>query len=366
MQGEQIHRVGQYELGPELGQGGMSVVYRARRADKEFAVKLMRVGSGPDGVDAHQQFRREAAAIARLDHPGLIRVVEVGEDTGRPFLVMELAEGESLDRRIARRALDDEEAVALGRGVADALREVHRLGLVHRDIKPANIVLSSSGQAKLVDFGLVTGTTADGAKVGTLHYAAPEQVGLTSREVGPAADLYGLGATLFECLTQTRPFEGSPDDDLLHALATVPAPELGAVRPHTGRGLAAIVAKLLKKDPDDRYQSARGLLADLDELPRIDAALRAGESVVLGLHDVRIGAEEDLPLVGRQEEDQRLKRAWRGGPGRRQALRAGRGRVRERQDAPGPGAPGDGGGAGRPGPVRQVPGARVRALRAAA
>ena len=312
MQSDPIVRLGHYDIGPEIGQGGTSVVYRARRADKEFAIKLLRTPTGPQTSDAHLQFRREAAAIARLDHPSLIRVVEVGEDTGRPFLVMELAEGEGLDRRLQRRLLEDAEAVQLGRAIADALREVHRLGLVHRDIKPANIVLGSSGAAKLIDFGLVTGTTDDKAMVGTLHYAAPEQVGVSNREVGPPADLYALGATLFECLTGAPPLQGYGDGDFMHALATVPAPDLTSVRPQTSGGLSAIVAKLLKKDPDDRYQSARGRLVDLDDLPRIDAALRAGDPVALGLHDVRIGAEEDLPLVGRQEEVQSLMRAWRG------------------------------------------------------
>ncbi|MCA9548939.1 MAG: SpoIIE family protein phosphatase [Myxococcales bacterium] len=311
MQGEQIHKLGQYDLGPMLGEGGMSVVYRARRADKEFAIKVMREDGGSENGEAHLQFRREAAAIARLDHPSLIRVVEVGEDTGRPFLVMELAEGESLDRLLAGRPLRQDEVVQLARSIADALREVHRFGLVHRDIKPANIVLSPSGGAKLIDFGLVTGTTESRATVGTLHYAAPEQVGLTSREVGPPADLYALGATMFECLAGRAPLTEPGDGDFLHALATKVPPPLYEVRPDVGPGLSAVVAKLLSKDPDDRYQSARGLLADLDELPRIEAALKAGEPVPLGLHDARVGAEEDLPLVGRQEEVQSLKRSWR-------------------------------------------------------
>lgn len=307
---ERLQRLGAYEVGPEIGEGGMSVVYRARREDHEFAIKLMKPPAAGHAVDAHLQFRREAAVIARLDHPSLIRVVEVGEDDGRPFLVMELADGESLDRRIATAPLDDEQTVQLARAIADALREVHRFGLVHRDIKPANIVLGE-GAAKLIDFGLVTGTTDAEARVGTLHYAPPEQVGVSNREVGPSADLYALGATLFECLTGHHPFRDYEGADFVHALATVPAPRLDALRPHTRPALVAIVDKLLRKDPDDRYQSARGLLADLDALDRIDAAVGAGGPAPLGLHDHHVGHEDDMPLVGRSKEVSSLERAWK-------------------------------------------------------
>ncbi|MCK6547392.1 AAA family ATPase, partial [Myxococcota bacterium] len=302
--------LGDYELGPELGHGAMSVVYRARRGAQSFAVKLMAESPAADAVDVRLQFRREAAAIARLHHPSLVQVVDVGETEGRPYLVMDLVEGESLDRRISRRLLSDDEVLELGKQISDALAEVHRFGLAHRDVKPANIVLGSTGQAKLIDFGLVTGATEPDAFVGTPLYAAPEQLGVLKRAVGAPADLYALGATLYECLTGRPPIEVRPGADFLHALATQTPPSLGTIRPETRPGLVAIIAKLLSKDPDDRYQSARGLLADLRAIARLEEAARSGRPLVLGAQDALVSSDQEVPLVGRKDELARLQRAW--------------------------------------------------------
>lgn len=302
-----VPTIGEYELAEELGRGAMSVVYRATRGNEEFAVKLM--SGQADAVEARLLFRREAAAIARLDHPGLVRVVEAGETSGRPYLVMELVSGEPLDRRVSERVLSDDEAITLARELADALAEVHRYGLVHRDIKPANIVIHPERGARLIDFGLVSGQADPDTIVGTLFYAAPEQLGVLNRPVGPPADLYALGATLWECLVGAPPSSGLTETELLHALATQPAPDLRDVRPGTRPALAAIVGKLLEKDPDDRYQSARGLAADIAALPRLDDALRSGRKVVLGTGDATVTAVGDLPLVGRKQELASLQRA---------------------------------------------------------
>lgn len=302
--------VGDYLLGAELGRGGMSVVYRATRGEETYALKMTAKRPTTDSVDLHLQFRREAAAVARLDHPSLVRVVELGETAGRPYLVMDLVEGESLDKRIARSPLDEDETLTLAKALTAALAEVHRFGLVHRDVKPANIVMGPAGSIKLIDFGLVTGETDTGAVVGTMQYAAPEQVGVLKRAVGAPADLYSLGATLFECLSGRPPIQGDNQVELLHHLAAVPAPDIRSLRPATSPALAAILSKLLSKDPDDRYQNARGLLADLEALPSLDEALRAGRPPVLGARDTVASSDQDLPLVGRKDELSRLERAF--------------------------------------------------------
>jgi len=297
-----------YELLGELGRGAMSVVYRATRGGQSFAIKLM--AGQADAAEARVLFRREAAAIARLDHPGLVRVVDLGEVAGRPYLVMELAEGESLDRRVTREPLSDDQVVALGAHLARALAEVHRYGLVHRDVKPANIIVDELGRsARLIDFGLVSGQADPDTIVGTLHYAAPEQLGVINRPVGPPADLYSLGATLWECLVGTPPMATYAYEELLHALATEPTPDLRDVRPGTGPALAAIIAKLLARDPDDRYQSATGLAADLDDLARLDAALRSGRRATLGTRDAAVSIGE-VELVGRDRELDAVERVF--------------------------------------------------------
>ncbi|MBM4320100.1 MAG: hypothetical protein FJ125_09095, partial [Deltaproteobacteria bacterium] len=291
--------------------GAMSVVYRVSRNGQQLALKILALDAATQAVDVHLQFRREVAAIARLDHPVLVRVLEAGDHDGRPYLVMELAEGEALDRRIARqRLLDDDETLALGRAIGEALAEIHRFGLIHRDIKPANIMLGESGRVRLIDLGLVTGAIEDDIVAGTLHYASPEQVGVIKCAVGAPADLYALGATLFECLTGHPPFVTDSQADFLHQLATVPAPDLLAVRPATRPGLAAVIARLLAKDPDDRYQTARGLLHDLTQLEAIEEALRQGQPAPLASRDVAISTDPMTPLVGRSEELEQLSRSW--------------------------------------------------------
>lgn len=303
-------RIGDYVITRVLGRGAMSVVYCGQKNGQDYAVKVMTNRPSIDAVDIHLLFRREAAAIARLDHPSLVRVIEVGELESRPYLVMELVEGEALDQRIAHAPLTDDAVIALTRCIAEGLAEVHRFGLVHRDVKPANIVVGRDGAARLIDFGLVSGVTDPEAVVGTLPYAAPEQVGVLGRPVGAPADLYSLGATMFQCLTGEPPLKGATPSDFLHVLATVPAPDLRVVRPATRPGLAAVVAKLLAKDPDDRYQSAHGLLADLAQLVRLDEVAWAGGTPVLGTRDAPISGDTQVPLVGRAEELDRLARAW--------------------------------------------------------
>ncbi len=308
--GRKVESIGAYRVVSELGRGAMSVVYRVERARSSYALKLMAEHSSVETVDNRLNFRREAAALARLEHPSLVRVVEVGEFEGRPYLVMALAPGESLDKTLSDRLLSDGETVDVGIALAGALAEVHRYGLVHRDIKPANVMRSEGGAVTLIDFGMVSDSSDTNDVAGTLHYASPEQLGLLQCQVGATADLYALGATLYECLAGAAPFAGGSKDDLLHRLATVPAPDLRSLRPATRPALAEMIARLLCKDPDDRYQSAAGLLEDLRDIAQLDGAYAAQGSITLRTYADRGLSTVDTPLVGRHDAHGVLTAAW--------------------------------------------------------
>ncbi len=294
--------LGDYEVKGELGRGAMSVVYRATRDDRTYAIKMLATMPGIEASAARAQFRREAAAIARVRHPSLVHIVEVGEGEHGPFLVMDFADGETLEARIARGPLSDDETVCHAKAIADALVEVHRFGLVHRDIKPDNIIVSPAGVARLIDFGLVSESPDSDMIVGTPRYASPEQVGVLRRAVTATSDLYSLGATLFECVAGRPAFGGENPSDLLHQIAAEPAPDLRSERPGCRPALAVIVSKLLSKDPDDRYQSAAGLLTDLADLGRLDEECRTAGSAALGTRDAPVRSDRQVPLFGRAPE----------------------------------------------------------------
>lgn len=306
-----------YELQGELGRGAMSVVYRGSRDGKRYAIKVMRQGPQADATAAALRFRREASAVARLSHPGLVRIEEVGEHAGHAYLVMELVEGENLAERIATGPLPEAALRKVGRGLAAALEAVHRSGLVHRDIKPHNVMLDAQGEVKLIDFGFVTGEQAGGEEasaemVGTVVYAAPEQLGVLKRPVDGRADLYALGATLFHCATGRPPFVAASSAELIRQHAVASAPSADELNPAVPPVFARIIARLLAKDPDDRYQSAHGLLRDLEDLAELEAQRAAGRPLVLGAHE-RVGrGVSEAPLVGRAEELGQLRERWAG------------------------------------------------------
>lgn len=299
-----------YAIQREIGRGSTSVVFRAAREDRPFAVKVLQHRANT-GSDQTVRFRREAAALARLTHPGVVSVVEAGESEDQSYLVMELVEGQDLAEVLRSGPLPEAALEPAARTLAGALREVHRRGLVHRDIKPANILMERGQAPKLIDFGLAADTTRSGdgqELVGTVQYAAPEQTGMIKRPVDARSDLYSLGAVLFECAAGRPPFQGSNAAALIHQHATVPAPELKSLHPGIRPSLSAIVGKLLAKDPDDRYQTAQALVADLERLDAIDAQLAEGHPVELGT--ARQAYVFEVPLVGRDRELSTLQRLW--------------------------------------------------------
>ncbi len=297
----------------EIGRGAHSIVYRATRGDQTFAVKVRDETVSNHVIDVLPRFRREAAVLACLRHPGLPTIVEAGEVAGQPYLVMEYVDGQSLSEQLEDGPLAEARIVGLAMVLAGALAEVHRHGLVHRDVKPANVLLDSVGGVRLIDFGFaarISAARTEGDIVGTLRYCAPEQTGLLKRPVDGRADLYALGVVLFECATGMPPFTAVDAGELIRQHAVVPAANVRDLNPAISPALAALIAKLLAKDPDDRYQTGVGLMVDLERLVILNGALRAGQEIVLGISDDQAEIQYAAPLVGREAELAQLQKCW--------------------------------------------------------
>jgi serine/threonine-protein kinase len=259
----------------------MGVVYHARQKSlqRSVALKMIRTGSLTD-AGAVARFRAEAQTIARLRHPHIVHVHEVGEHDGAPYFTLELVEGGSLRDRLKERPYSDREAAHLVEVLARALHHAHGLGIVHRDLKPANILLATDGAPKVADFGLAkllsdeSGATRTGTVLGTASYMAPEAAAGKVKEVGPAADVYALGAILYELLTGQPPFRGASFLEILRKVEQETPPPPRVHNPRVDRALEAICLKCLEKVPGDRYASAQELADDLGRFLR-DESVRA-------------------------------------------------------------------------------------------
>ncbi|MDB5312252.1 MAG: pknB 25 [Gemmataceae bacterium] len=303
-----------YELLDELGRGGMGVVYKARQvgSGRVVALKLIRDGALA-GPQARARFRIEAEAAARVRHPNVVQIHEVGEHAGQPYLAMEFVGGGSLDQHLAGRPQPAPAAAELVRTLALAVAHAHEQKIVHRDLKPANILLandSAGGEGataplhpKITDFGLAkrldtesTAWTRDGAVVGTPNYMAPEQAAGRVQDVGPATDVYALGATLYELLTGRPPFRADTwDQTIRQVLHDEPTPPTRA-RPDVPRDLETVCLKCLEKEPARRYAGA-GELAD--ELARFLAG-RPVAAVPPSATErlARLAVRDDYRIVG--------------------------------------------------------------------
>jgi len=262
--------LGDYELLEEIGRGGMGVVYRARQRslDRMVAVKMLLRRDLASEADL-ARFRSEAEAAARLDHPGIVSIFEVGECDGHPFYSMRFIEGTTLARKLAAGPLPPREAAALLASVAEAVHVAHARGVLHRDLKPSNILIDAAGAPHVTDFGLAKrlegneSVTHTGAILGTPCYMSPEQAAGSRGDVGATSDVWSLGAILYQMLTGRPPFQASnPMDTLLAVLETDP-PLPRSIAPQVDRDLEMIALKALQKPQDLRYESAADLGADL-------------------------------------------------------------------------------------------------------
>ena len=269
---------GSYELLKEIGRGGMGVVYKARQKGLDRTVAIKMILASHLASDEHvRRFQAEAKAAAKFHHPSIVQIHEVGRLHDQHYFAMEYIEGTSLARRIDCSPIDAETAVGWVEEVARAVGRLHREGVVHRDLKPSNILLDGDEKPYVTDFGLVkvfesdSADTATGVIIGTPSYMAPEQAAARSAAVGPAADIYSLGAILYELLTGRPPYcEDTPLETVMRVLVGEP-PLPRTINRRIPQELELIVLKCLAKAPADRYLSAEELADDLERFRKRQA-----------------------------------------------------------------------------------------------
>jgi serine/threonine protein kinase/CheY-like chemotaxis protein len=267
-------RVQRYQIQERLGAGGMGVIYKALDTSlgRQVALKFLPENIAED-AEALQRFKREARTASALNHPNICTIYDIGDYESRPFIVMELLEGQPLSRRIAGKPLPNDQLLSIAIQIAGALQALHSRDVVHRDIKPSNIFVADNGHTKILDFGLAKMTphndapTLDGGRtavesiVGTISYMSPEQV--LGRELDARSDLFSFGVVLYEMATGTLPFPGPTWTATANAiLNAMPVPVL-ATNPGVRQSLVGIIDKALEKDTNRRYQTAAEMKADL-------------------------------------------------------------------------------------------------------
>jgi eukaryotic-like serine/threonine-protein kinase len=297
---------GRYRLEARIGSGGMSTVYRAldETLQRQVAIKLMNREVATDS-DQLERFRREARAVAQLSHPHIVGVIDAGEDEGRPYIVFEYVEGETLKERIRRMGrLPISEAVAYAIEIARALGAAHARHIVHRDVKPQNVLIDEEGSAKVTDFGIARtldeeGLTADGRVLGTTDYVSPEQA--LGQPVTGQSDLYAVGIVLYEMLTGEVPFKGESQVAVAMKHVREMLPDVQAKRPEVSAALAAVVDTATAKAQENRYADDAELIADLEDVLAIETA-RAGSAtgeVTTVLRTLPSGKQRRVPFLVR-------------------------------------------------------------------
>ncbi len=263
-------RIGPYSVIRVLGRGGMGVVYLAVQDTLKRPVALKIIRHGVQATQAERaRFLAEAEAVARLHHPNIVQIHEVGDQDGLYYLVLEFVEGGSLDRRLAGTPQEPRAAARLIETLARAVDHAHLRGILHRDLKPANVLLDARGEPKVTDFGMAktlqgdSDLTATGQVLGTPSYMAPEQASGKPGAVSPAADTYGLGALLYEMLTGRPPFKAATPLSTLELVVSQEPVAPSRFQRHIPRDLETICLKCLEKQPDRRYASAEALAEDL-------------------------------------------------------------------------------------------------------
>src|SRR5256714_2771926 len=271
-------RLGPYEVLSPIGAGGMGEVFKARdtRLERSVAIKVL-PAEFAENAQLKMRFEREAKTISQLNHPNICTLYDVGEG----YLVMELLEGETLAEKLNKGPLPIEQELRYGVQIAEALEKAHKAGIVHRDLKPSNIMITKSG-AKLLDFGLAKPSeggvlnaltslrterrnlTEEGMIIGTFQYMAPEQI--EGGEIDARTDIFALGAVLYEMATGKRAFEGKSKASLIASILTAEPQPISAIQPMTPATFDRVVRTCLKKDADERWQSAHDVAIELREI----------------------------------------------------------------------------------------------------
>jgi tRNA A-37 threonylcarbamoyl transferase component Bud32 len=272
---------GRYRLSSKLGSGGMSTVYLAQDEvlDRPVAVKLLHREISEE-ADQLERFRREARTAARLSHPNLVSVIDAGEDEGRPYIVFEYVEGETLKRRIQHEGgLPTDEALAYAIEIGRGLIAAHGRKLVHRDVKPQNVLIDTDGRAKVTDFGIARslegkGLTATGRVLGTTDYVSPEQA--MGEEVDERSDVYSLGVVLYEMLVGDVPFHAETQVGVAMKHVNEAMPDVLGRRPDVSAAVGAVIDRATAKDSRDRYASVGEMVRDLEATLEIAAARGGG------------------------------------------------------------------------------------------
>jgi len=318
-----LDKIGRYEIRGELGRGAMGIVYRAYDPNIGREVALKTIHLDLQDAEAVERFRREAKTAGILSHPNIVTIYDAGDDNGLFYIAMELVEGETLQEIMARGLLPVEQVISIVEQIAAGLDYAHARKVVHRDIKPANIMLTE-GQVKVTDFGLakVTSSMAASTKVvGTPSYMSPEQI--TSGSLDGRSDIFSLGAMAYEMLTGVRPFQGDNIPVVMFkVMREEPAPPV-VVNPAIHPGLNYIVVKALAKEPAQRYQNCRELLADLGNYRTLEGT-EAPPAGGVPPADIPVPVPSPGPATGSKSSKTAstavILRAGRWGEGQRKAV----------------------------------------------
>ncbi|MBU1076385.1 MAG: SpoIIE family protein phosphatase [Spirochaetes bacterium] len=309
----------EYRIKGTLGEGGMSVVYRAEdlKHKRDVALKFLKEGVTSSYVEDVIRFKREAEAVSKLDHPNVIKLFEVGEYENTPFLIEELLDGKSLSELLKQgKHFNIKETVQIIFQITEALDYVHKRGIIHRDLKPGNIVVSSGNKkgnknkVTLLDFGIAHIMELSRIKeeteiIGTFGYMSPEATGIVSKQIDERSDFYSLGVVFYQLLAGELPFKSKELNKLLHEQVAVEPPRLGQVNKEIPKILEGIVAKLLYKESELRYQSAKGLLFDLERF------LKGKLDFIIAEKDQKTKLTYQTTIVGRDEELARIEDLFR-------------------------------------------------------
>jgi len=302
--------INQYQILEKIGSGGMGEVYLAEdtKLSRKVALKFLPVNLSSDEA-LKTRFTTEARATAKLNHPNIITIHEVGEHDGRPFFVMEYVEGKPLSEIIGSEGLPYDRAVDITLQICEGLKEAHKAGIIHRDIKPANVIIDKAGRCRILDFGLAAvqsedRLTKDGSLLGTVEYMSPEQV--KNEKVDHRSDIFSLGIVLYEMLTGQSPYKGSYVASIVYAIINEIPEMLDKHRPEAPRELQTIIDKTLEKDRGMRYQSVDDILADLRKLRSglgLDSSAAGTPSIaVLPFRDMSSQRDQEYFCDGIAEE----------------------------------------------------------------